>query len=107
MIKGLQITGCRDFRTKGFNFWLCEERDGKYLEAKSKLEMVERELFSTDGFDNTFHVSDEAAQALLDDLWAAGYRPSNGNGHEGQLAATKDHLADMRKIAFNKLHIQE
>lgn len=47
------------------------------------------------------------AQTLMDDLWLSGVRPSEGNASQGQLKATQDHLKDMRKIAFNKLKINE
>lgn len=45
------------------------------------------------------------AQVLIDDLWQAGLRPSEGTGSAGQLAATQKHLADMRTIAFKQLKI--
>ena len=47
----------------------------------------------------------EDAQALMDELWHAGVRPSDGTGSTGQLAATESHLADMRAIAFHKLGV--
>lgn len=48
----------------------------------------------------------QAAQNLMDDLWRMGIRPSNGTGNAGQLAATQDHLKDMRQIAFKKLGME-
>lgn len=41
----------------------------------------------------------EVAQALIDDLWNCGLRPTEGTGSAGSLAATERHLADMRRIA--------
>lgn len=38
------------------------------------------------------------AQGLMDELWRAGIRPTNGAGSTGQLAATEKHLADMRAL---------
>lgn len=55
----------------------------------------------------TMNLSNEAAQTLIDDLWTAGLRPSEGTGSAGSLAATQKHLADMRIIAFDKLKIKE
>jgi len=46
-------------------------------------------------------------QLLMDDLWAAGVRPSSGEGNAGQLGATERHLEDMRKIAFKKLGLDK
>ncbi len=51
----------------------------------------------------TFTLSPEEAQALIDDLWTAGLRPTAGHGSTGQLAATEKHLADLKTIAFKLL----
>lgn len=40
------------------------------------------------------------AQRLMDDLWAAGVRPTEGSGSAGALAATQKHLEDMRTLVF-------
>lgn len=42
---------------------------------------------------------------LMDSLWNAGIRPSNGEGSTGQLHATERHLEDMRSIVASKLNI--
>ncbi len=44
----------------------------------------------------------QAAQRLIDDLWNCGLRPSEGSGSAGALKATQGHLADMRKLVFEK-----
>ena len=54
----------------------------------------------------TMRIDNTAAQALMDDLWAAGVRPTEGTGSAGSLRATEKHLADMRAIAFKKLGIE-
>ena len=48
----------------------------------------------------------EAGQLLMDELWHAGIRPTQGMGSAGSLAATERHLADMRSIAFSSLNFQ-
>lgn len=45
----------------------------------------------------------EDAQRLMDELWQAGLRPSEGTGSAGSLAATERHLRDMRAVAFGSL----
>ncbi len=45
----------------------------------------------------------DEAQRLVDELWDAGLRPSEGSGSAGSLAATQKHLLDMRMIAFAAL----
>lgn len=41
------------------------------------------------------------AQSLMDELWSAGLRPSEGNGSAGAMAATQKHLEDMRTLVFH------
>ncbi len=53
----------------------------------------------------TMRIDMDAAQSLMDDLWNAGLRPTEGAGSAGSLRATENHLSDMRKIAFKKLSI--
>lgn len=43
-------------------------------------------------------------QSLMDELWNIGVRPKD-IGTAGHLAATKEHLEDMRAIAFSKLEV--
>lgn len=45
------------------------------------------------------------AQLLMDELWGVGLRPTEGSGSAGSLAATENHLADMRKLAFHVLKV--
>lgn len=54
-----------------------------------------------------FSLEYEAAQKLMDDLWDAGLRPSEGSGSAGSLAATQKHLADLKQIAFHVLKIDK
>jgi hypothetical protein len=50
-----------------------------------------------------FSLPPSAAQTLMDDLWAAGVRPTEGAGSAGAMAAVQKHLEDMRKIAFGEV----
>ena len=40
------------------------------------------------------------AQQLMDDLWAAGIRPTEGQGSAGAMSATQEHLKDLRRMLF-------
>ena len=42
------------------------------------------------------------AQTLMDDLWHAGVRPTEGAGSAGAMRAVENHLGDLRKLVFNK-----
>lgn len=55
----------------------------------------------------SFHVDFAACQALMDDLYAMGIRPSEAAGSAGQKEALERHLEDMRTLAFNHLEIEK
>ncbi len=48
----------------------------------------------------------DEAQALMDELWNVGLRPSEGTGSAGAMAATQKHLDDMQGIAIGLLRQQ-
>lgn len=52
--------------------------------------------------DPAFTLNIDDAQTLMDDLWRAGLRPTEGAGSAGSLAATERHLEDMRRLVFDK-----
>lgn len=54
----------------------------------------------------SFVLSHDAAQELMNSLWECGLRPGQGAGSAGQLETMKAHLEDMRKIAFKFLKIE-
>lgn len=41
----------------------------------------------------------------MDELWQAGIRPAEGAGSAGQMAATENHLQDMRTLVFHTLKV--
>lgn len=69
----------------------------KFVGTKIKMEEVPDGL----NCEPTLTITKEAAQGLMDQLWACGLRPSEGSGSAGALAATERHLADMQKLVFN------
>lgn len=48
----------------------------------------------------TARLKQEDFQQLCDELYRLGFRPSDQKDPNGELAATKYHLEDMRKLAF-------
>jgi len=52
------------------------------------------------------YMNETEAQVLMDSLWDCGLRPSEGSGSAGAFLAVQGHLADMRKIVFNRLKIK-
>lgn len=71
-------------------------QDGRHV--GQSVTMVERMDGAFEG--PTFRLTATAAQVLMDDLWACGFRPSEGAGSAGAMAAVQAHLADMRRLVF-------
>ncbi len=49
----------------------------------------------------------DQAQQLMDELWRAGLRPTEGTGSAGAMAATERHLKDMQTIVMHSLKINQ
>ena len=83
--------------------WLIDhDRDGNRMIAKP----LEFEPFiQGSGLQPTLHLLPESAQVLIDDLWSAGFRPTQGRQSEGVTAAQAEHLADMRAIVADRLKV--
>jgi hypothetical protein len=88
---------------RNISVFLAEVRDGKLYAFATELMMThyEKEDMGKEIFP-TFSLEPEDAQALMDDLWNCGLRPSEGTGSAGALAATQKHLEDMRKLVFKE-----
>lgn len=54
----------------------------------------------------TLTIPHGVGQALMDDLWLCGIRPTDGTGSAGSLLATEKHLNDMRAIVGKKLQVE-
>lgn len=80
------------------------ERNGKSIRLLAEplvfSEMEEGVCVSTPSIE----LSDDAAIELMDSLWRQGIRPTDKS--YGSLQSVKDHLSDMRQIAFHKLGIK-
>jgi hypothetical protein len=80
--------------------------DGKHSPCYVDLPTL-RPLIEGQEIPPALNLSESEAQQLCDALWEAGIRPTNGAGSTGQLAATQDHLADMKKIVFHTLKLEK
>jgi hypothetical protein len=89
----------RDFMTDRVGFTLVDQSGETVLIGQP----VEMAPYDPAGYPppKTFLLSENAVQRLMDELWNIGYRPSEGSGSAGALAATQRHLDDMRKLAFD------
>lgn len=50
----------------------------------------------------SLNLSHDAAQELMNRLWNLGLRPRNGVGTLAHVDAMKEHIADLRRVAFSR-----
>lgn len=81
--------------------WFYEKNHDGSMNVSSNLvmEKVEQGMMITS---EPIRLNRIAAQDLIDQLWQAGLRPTEGSGSAGSLAATERHLEDMRTLVFKK-----
>ncbi len=80
-----------------------EDPNGRHSELVIVEAVTMREHPEGKTLEPFLRLGQKEAQNLIDALWEAGVRPTNGEGSTGQLAATEKHLLDMRAIAFKRL----
>lgn len=108
MIKGPEIRIMRGYNGGRFNLSVWIDDFSRHTEkcfTAKPIEFEEKEIFTETP--PSLMIPTESGQQLMDDLWQAGLRPSEGTGSAGALAAVEKHLSDMRTIAFNRLKIGE
>ena len=98
------------FHMRGISFMLMmggfnEEADHYYVLKEEDVVLGKQEKFAMGG--PSFNLRQKEAQMLFDDLWQAGFRPSDGYKGPEAFEAQGSHLDDMRKIVFKKLRIDD
>ncbi len=85
--------------TIGIRFW-SKSTDGSSVILPEPIVMKQHKIedvgYTGRGADISLWPS--SAQQLMDELWNVGFRPSEGTGSAGSLAATQRHLGDMRSL---------
>ncbi len=74
-------------------------KDGESVATNIIMTKFDRDVY----VDPSLKLSNESAQLLIDELWKAGLRPSEGTGIAGSLKATERHLEDMRTLVFKEI----
>lgn len=101
---GLQLRCYNRVWSDDIAFWVVQtERDGYSLGVSVTMEKRAKgdQLDPTP----TFALNRPQAQQLMDELWGAGLRPTQGKQSEGVTAAQARHLDDMRAIVAKKLDV--
>lgn len=100
-MKGVEVRAQKNDYGRNIGIRIARENGDGSLSAVQELVFapVDEFAFSLP----SFTLSPEQAQLLMDELWNCGLRPTEGSGSAGSLAATQEHLKDMRTIAFSLL----
>jgi len=61
------------------------------------IEFVETDIQNTNNVP-TFTLKNDEAQVLMDALWNAGIKPTEGMGSAGSLSATQDHVKTLKDV---------
>lgn len=84
----------------GYDFLVCDlSFDGSIHAIGTVVEMKKHEPGTFIG-QGTFQLDQKNAQALMNEMWAAGLRPTEAKYPQGEINAMKEHLSDMRKLVF-------
>ena len=88
----------------GLDIRMVQKKEGKIYLAQP-VTMVEHK--DGESANATMNLMKNESTALMDALWRAGVRPSNGEGNVGMIGAMKEHMADLRKeIEFDRKMIE-
>jgi hypothetical protein len=94
-----EVRADRSRLSKGIELYVLQHQAGKSSLARSlNMEELQEGMWAPSP---TLRLHEGDAQALMDELWRCGLRPSEGTGSAGSLAATERHLEDMRKLALH------
>lgn len=94
----------RSFQYNGVPIWFHRPLPGQNSTAVAK-PLVFEDRGQSVHVDPTVILSHEDAQALLDQLYMAGFRPSS-EAHGPDKKQYEQHIDDLRRIAFHSMGIQ-
>lgn len=97
----MEIRVDKSFMSDGINVYVVERGSDGILSLCTNMTMEKL----TEGCmwpASSFTITGREAQALMDELWHCGLRPSEGTGSAGAYAAQGKHLQDMRQLVFKE-----
>jgi hypothetical protein len=97
----IEVHASQDFLRNGFAFHVVERR-GQTVSVAGPLVMTDCDAERSALYppEPTFRLRNDECQALMDELWRIGVRPSEGSGSAGSLRQAEEHIASLQAIAF-------
>lgn len=87
---------------RAFHLHIGSQQGEKFAVMEPAQFRVISEIESTMMQQAALELSTEDGQALIDELWHAGFRPTEGTGSAGAMAATQAHLKDLQRLVFDR-----
>lgn len=89
----------------GHRFTLVQDKSRGKIDVLTGFTWVEYDEGSMIDQGSGIGKADEMLQQIVDRAWDAGFRPSGYGDVKNETAALREHLADMKTIAFHQLKI--
>lgn len=86
------------FATNGVEVYIIETSDSGVTSVGKPIEMQARNSGVYEPCEPTFHLFNLQAQELMDQLWMAGYRPTEGSGSAGAMKQAEDHIKSLKSV---------
>jgi hypothetical protein len=103
LMKGLRFNAERRNYGRWVDVHLYVPLESGVTQVATSINFTHVDAGSTEPEEAPLTLTPQQAQELMDALWHCGLRPTEGTGSAGSLAATQEHLKDMRAIAFGLL----
>jgi len=83
------------------DFALVTMDEHRHIDAAA-VNIVSEKLPEGERIPTCMSITRESAQSIVDELHRLGFRPTTKEPPQGELAATKYHLEDMRRLVFKE-----
>lgn len=90
----------KDMFGRDYSLYFHRPTSDNHYACISKIEWTQHAQDGSEPVSEPLMLKPEEAQYLMNALWDVGFRPSEGTGSAGAMAATQKHLEDMRKLVF-------
>lgn len=99
-----------DFSVAGHRLYVMwdsgQGRFGAKVQVATGFTTIEHDEGDAFGLSDGIPCSGQLVQAILDEAWSHGFRPRGFSDVQNETAALREHLGDLRKIAFHQLKIK-
>ena len=96
----------RDLHRMGCHMTFGMRHEDGRVDAVTELKFEPIESGMVVPLDAIFQLPDELGQTMIDELWQAGFRPSQAPVGEGRAQAMTEHLKDLRALLGKQMKVK-